>query len=325
MPGFLERLDAFQQRHAAVGFPLAVYKKFGDDQAGNLAALIAYYAFLSIFPLLLALTTILGFVLAGDPSLQHQVFSSALGTFPIIGQHSRIKPLTGNVASLVIGLALAIWSGLAVAQTAQTAFNTVYDVPRVDRPGFLPRLLRSVELTTVVGFGLIVTTLLQGAVSGSGSYGLNLGVGLQIIAAVVGIALNTLIFTFAFRRLTAYEMGFRAVLPGALGTAIGWFVLQKVGTYLVNSKIKGAQGTYGTFAVVIGLLAWFYLLAQLTLYCAELNVVLTRRLWPRGLRAFFTGEATTDADRRAYGAYPQQERQVHNIDVDVHVDESTNQ
>lgn len=317
--GWLARADSYQQQHRWLSFPFAVFRKFSDDQAGSLAALIAYYAFFSIFPLLLALTTILGYVLAGNPALEQRVFSSALGQFPIIGQHSPTQPLTGNPVALVIGLVLALWSGLAVAQMAQQAFNTVYGVPRAEWPTFVQSLLRSLELVAVGGIGLIITTLLQGAVSSADLYGLRLGPTSAVIGGVIGVALNTALFTYLFRRLTIRSPGWREVFVGAALAAVAWFVLQKVGTSLVNSKVSGAQGTYGTFAVVIGLLFWFYLLSQITLYCAEVNVVRTRRLWPRSLRSMTELQATTAADRAAYEAYPHLERQVHNLRVDTQV------
>ncbi|MGB8960624.1 MAG: YihY/virulence factor BrkB family protein [Pseudonocardiaceae bacterium] len=317
--GWLDRVDGYQQSHRWLAIPFAVFRKFSDDQAGSLAALIAYYAFFSIFPLLLALTTILGYVLAGNPALEQRIFSTALGQFPIIGQHSATQPLTGNPAALVIGLVLAIWSGLSVAGMAQQAFNTVYGVPRAEWPAFTQQLLRSVELVAVGGIGLIITTLLQGAVSGTNVYGLSLGPASAVIGGVIGVVLNAALFTYLFRRLTIRELGWRDVIAGALLAAVAWFVLQKVGTALVNHEIAGAQGTYGTFAVVIGLLFWFFLLSQITLYCAELNVVLSRRLWPRGLRSLTEYRATTAADRAAYEAYPQRERQVHNLRVDAEI------
>ena len=316
--GAMHGVDRFQQRHRWAGLAFAVYKKFGDDQAGNLAALISYYLFSSIFPLLLALTTVLGYVLGGHPAAEKRVFSSALGNFPIIGENDPLHPLTGNAAALVVGLALAIWSGLAVARQLQNALAVIWDVPRVDRPGYVPRLLRSAELIGVVGGGLMIGTLVQGAVSASAVYGLRLGYGTVVLAAVVGIAFNTGVLALAFRRGAGIPLSWRQVFPGAAAGGVGWFVLQKFGTHLVNSRVSGAKGTYGTFALVIGLLFYFYLLAQVTLYCAELNVVLSKHLWPRGLRTL-TGVATTEADERAYRAYPQRERQVHDTDVDVEV------
>lgn len=318
-PTWLDRVDGYQQSHRWLAIPFAVFRKFIDDQAGSLAALIAYYAFFSIFPLLLALTTILGYVLAGNPALEQRIFSTALSQFPIIGQHSPTHPLTGNSAALVIGLVLAIWSGLGVAGVAQQAFNTVYGVPRAEWPWITQQLLRSIELVVVGGIGLIITTLLQGAVSGADVYGLNLGPAGAVIGGVIGVVLNAALFTYLFRRLTVRALGWREVFPGAVLAAVAWFVLQKVGTALVNHEIAGAQETYGAFAVVIGLLFWFFVLSQITLYCAEVNVVLSDRLWPRGLRSLTEYRATTTADRVSYEAYPQRERQVYNLRVDAQV------
>src|SRR6202043_358476 len=89
MRRLLAALDKFQQRHRALAFPIAVYRKFSDDQAGSLAALVSYYAFVSTFPLLLVLVTVLGMVLSGSPRLQQDVLNSALSEFPVIGQQLR--------------------------------------------------------------------------------------------------------------------------------------------------------------------------------------------------------------------------------------------
>jgi membrane protein len=313
----VRRMDAYQQRHRWAGFVFAVAQKFGEDQAGNLAALIAYYAFLSVFPLLLAMVTVLGYVLAGSPELRQALYSSAISQFPLIGQQDPVRPLTGNPVGLVVGLVLAVWSGLWVAQTAQTAINTVYAVPRIGWPALPRRLVRSGELVTVGGLGLVVTTLLQGVVSGGETYGLHIGGVGVVLAALVGIAANTLLFVYLFRRLTVATVTAREAAPGAVVAALAWFALQKVGTNLVNTKVHGAQTIYGTFAVVIGLLFWFYLLANVTLVCAEINVVASRRLWPRGLSSALAARASTTADRRAYSSYPEREHQAHNIAIET--------
>src|SRR5690348_4543950 len=109
----IERADRVQRERKWVAFPLAVYQKFNDDQAGNLASLLAYYAFFSIFPLLLVFTTVLGFVLQNSPDLQQRISSTALGLLPIIGSQDPVHPLRGSVFALVVGIALALWSGLA--------------------------------------------------------------------------------------------------------------------------------------------------------------------------------------------------------------------
>lgn len=303
----VEELDQTQQRRAWLAFPFAIYKKFGDDRAGASASLLAYYTFFSIFPLMLVAVTVLGFVLHSHPQLQAQAFHSVLNLFPIIGSQDPVHPLTGSLFALIIGSVLALWSGLGVASQAQAVFNTLYSVPRKDWPGFLPRILRSLEAVVVGGTGFLLTTAISGAITGAGSYGLTLGIGLRVLAAIVAIALNTALFTLLFNRLTVRELRWRDTLPGACLAAASWYALQLGGTALVAHKLKGAEHTYGTFAAVIGLLTLFHLQAQLTLYAVEINVVRTDHLWPRGIRSF-TNTPTTEADHRAYSSYAERNR-----------------
>ena len=297
----LERLDAFQRRHRWAAFPFAVMKKFGDDNAGNLAALIAYYAFFSIFPLLLAFSTILGFVLHGHPDWQRSVEHSAFAQLPLIGTKDQPAPLHGNVAVLVVGLLLALWSGLGVGKTAQTAFNTVYLVPAKDRPKFLKSAVRALKLVAIGGLGLIVTTAVSTAVTSAPSLGgLDLGPGLRVAGTAVAVGLNTALFLVLFRWLTVHDVRWRHALPGAVISAAALQALQLAATAFIDHKLKGASSTYGKdFGAVVVLLSWFYLQAQVVLLAAEVNVVREYGLWPRGL----SDAPATEADYRAYEAY----------------------
>jgi len=304
MGALLRRLDRLQQSRRWAAFSFAVVKKFGEDQAGNLAAIVAYYAIFSIFPLMLSLSTILGFVLHGHPNWQNDVTHSALQNFPIVGNHQP-PPLHGNVIALVIGLALAIWSGLGVAKSAQTAFNTVYLVAHTDRPNFLKSTLRALGIVSVGGFGLIATTILSGAVTSVTSIGgVNVGPGLRVIGIAIAVLLNAGLFLVLFRWLTVRTVGWRDALPGALLSAVVLQVLQVVSTAFIAHQLKGATPTYGNFAAVIVLLSWFYLQAQVVLLGVEVNVVRQFHLWPRAL----TDPPATDADFRAYEAYAERER-----------------
>src|SRR3954453_22193144 len=189
MRGLLRRLDAWQRTRAWVGFPFAVVKKFGEDQAGNLAALVAYYAFFSVFPLLLAFATILGFVLHGHPDWQQTIEHSAFAQLPLVSDKNQPAPLTGNVAALVVGISLALWSGLGVAKSAQTAFNTVYLVAHTDRPKFLKSPLRAAGLVVVGGLGLTVTTGLSSAVTSARTIaGYDVGLGFKAVGTAIAVA-----------------------------------------------------------------------------------------------------------------------------------------
>src|SRR5438445_1663995 len=106
------RVDRFQEHRPWVAFPYAVLRKFGDDGAGNLAALIAYYGFFSLFPLLLVLVSVLGIILRGHPAVRDSIVHSALARFPVIGDQLRVRSLTGNGLALALGLAAALWAGL---------------------------------------------------------------------------------------------------------------------------------------------------------------------------------------------------------------------
>jgi YihY family inner membrane protein len=309
----LRRVDRQHQQRAWIAFPYAVMKKFGDDQAGNLAALIAYYGFLSLFPLMLVLVTLLGMVLRNNPGLQDTIRTSALANFPVIGDEisKNVHSLRGSGLALGIGLALALWAGLGVMKVSQNAMNAVWNVPYRRRPNFLRSLLRAVLLLLVLG----VITLASAAAGSIGAGSDSWLVGIAGIA--ISIVLNLVLFLLAFRILTTENVTWGDVFPGALIAALAWTALQAVGGYIVSHQLQGASDTYGTFAMVIGLLAWIYLGAQITLFAAEVNVVRKRRLWPRAI----VQPPLTDADERALKSYAKQEERRPEEDVIVRIRE----
>jgi membrane protein len=274
----IKALDRYQRRHAGLALPVAVFKKFGDDQAGNLSALIAYYGFFSLFPLLLVFVTILGFVLAGNPDAQAAVLDSALKQIPLVGSQIQAGSLHGSAVALVVGIVGALLSGLGVTLAAQTAFNRVHAVPHRERPDFLFSRLRGLGLLAALGTLQVLSTAASGLVGGG------LGNFLLTIAGIaVSLALNGLLFFVAFRLLTDASVSTRQLWPGIVAATVLWTVLQAVGGAYIGHVVQGAGQTYGTFATVIGLLTWLFLGARIVVYSAELNAVLAGHLWPRGL------------------------------------------
>jgi YihY family inner membrane protein len=286
-----KRLDRAQERRPRLAFPLAVVKKFGDDKASDLAALVAYYAFFSIFPLMLAVVTVLGFVLDGRPDLQKDLVDGALGQIPVIGQ--QLDPangtLEGSGIGLAIGLAGAIFAGLGAMAAAQTAMNRIWYVPVGELPKGLEKRGRAVVALGVIGLGTIGTTI----IANLASLLPDLGIVSRIAILAGALVVNVGVFAVAFKVLTSRHLSVRELIPGAVLASVAWFLLQLAGAWYFNTRVKGASDTYGTFALVIGLLSWFYLLAQITILCAEINVVRAFRLWPR---SFVPGDGT-DADR----------------------------
>jgi YihY family inner membrane protein len=273
----LRRFDRFQRGRPALAFPLAVAKKFGDDEGGSLVSLIAYRGFFSLFPLLLLLTTVLGYLLADDPELRRDVVDSTLAQFPVIGEQLRDGELKGSGVALAIGIVGSLWAGLAVVLETQLTFERVWGVPRPKRRGFIGARLRGLALLLTLGALSVLSTVASGLASGGSSW---LG---PVPGIVLALALNLVLFAALFRLLTPSVAEFRQLLLGIAIAAVGWQLLQLLGGYYVSHQVKNATPVYGTFALVIGLLAWIHIGALFTVIGAEANVVRERKLWPRSL------------------------------------------
>jgi membrane protein len=247
--------------------------------------LITYYAFFSIFPLLLALFSVLGLVLANHEDWRDSIENGALNNFrdlPLIG--SGPVPSSGSVAVVVIASLIALYSGLAVAKTAQTVWDTIYRVPKGKQPGFFARTWRALRLVVVGGLGLIATTVIAGNIASSGEFGLDLGEGATVVGYLITLLLNTLLFTVIFRRLTVRHVSFREALPGAALCATVFVILAIIVPTFISRHLGNAQAHYGRdVAAVLVLLSWFYLQAQVLVFSGQLNVVLHDHLWPRSM------------------------------------------
>jgi YihY family inner membrane protein len=293
-------LDRFQQRHPVLGFPIAVIYKFTEDQGPYLAALITYYGFLSLFPLLLLLASVLGFVLQDDPGLQVRILDSTLSQFPLIRQQlNEPQGLRGSTAAVVVGGLVALYGALGVAQALQNAVNVSWAIPRNNRPNPVRARLRSMLLLLTAGFAVVATTVLS-VLGGAANEGL-FSEGGALLVTCSAIAVNTLIFAVAFRIAVAAKVSLRDVLPGAVTSAVIWQFLQLFGTAYVTNVVNDTSSAYGAFAFVLGLLAWIFFAALGVVLSIEINVVRTKRLYPRSLLTPFTDNVDlTHADQRVY-------------------------
>jgi uncharacterized BrkB/YihY/UPF0761 family membrane protein len=302
MPDFgavVRRIDAIQRRHPPLAFLFWVVKKFGDDRGGALGAQLTYYGFLSIFPLLLVLTTVLGFI--GNRDLSDSVLGSALAQFPVFGEQigeDVSKPLSGSGLGLVVGLLLLLYGALGSTQAAQHAMAQVWNVPAVDRPGFLPRIGRGLALFAALGVGVSISAFLSGVMTANNSWFAARAFGVLLL-----VGLNIVLYLAGFRALTPRSIPTRDLVPGAFAGGIAYTVLLTIGTALVQHQLRHAEAVYGQFGFVLGLIGYLALVSQVSLYAAELNVVRARRLWPRGMT-----EPLTDADRRVLRDLVRQEQ-----------------
>jgi membrane protein len=316
------RFDRWQQRHSLTAFTVGVIKKFGDDQAGNLVALLTYFAFISTFPLLLALTTILGVALRRYPELQRELVNSAFAEFPIIGAqiHDQLGVATfGNAFSLIVGVVGAVFGGRGFANALQDTFGTLWSVPKVDRPGFPTRYLRAAGLLLLLAVGAAVTAAASAAAGAAAALGLH-GLGVRLISIAVGSVLGWAYFIAAYRIATPAVVATRSMLPGAAISAVAWQLLLTGAGVIAAHLLRHAQAVAGLFGVVLGLLAWFGLQATVVVYAVEADVVRARHLWPRTLLP----PPLTDADK-AYYTYavlaetqrPEQRLDVHYVATDT--------
>ncbi len=294
----VRRIDRFQQRHPVLGFPFAVVQKFGNDRAGAQATRIAYQGLFALFPLLLLSTTILGYLLQGNPQLRNRILDSTLANFPIIGtQMKATSSLKGNGFALVVGIAGTLYGAFGVGQAAQSAMNLVWNIPYVEWPSFFLRRLRAIAVVFAFGLAMLAASVLSILASGAAA-------GLGRPLALVGSVLVTLVmFVGAFMILTAEPLGWRDVLLGAVLATVFWEALQVLGSWYVSRALRNASDAYGFFAIVIALLSWMYMAAQLTLLAAEINVVRKYRLWPRSM----TQPPLIDGDRRMFDRLAQME------------------
>ena len=306
----MERADDLQRRRPLVGFPLAVLYKFSDDQGNYLAAVVTYYAFVAIFPLLLIASSILGFVLQGDKELQTQVLDSALSRFPIVGsQLATPEGLRGSTSAVVIGSVAALYGVLGLGQAAQNAVNVAWAVPRNSRLNPILSRISSLFLLVLAGLTVLAITILTSVASHVDVFGRDAAAGFGWLLTLGSVVLNAAVLAVMMRFATTHRQSFRASLPGALVVAVLWQALQSLGGAYVEHVVNKADDVNKTFALVLGLLGLLYIASVSAVVGLEVNVVLVRRLYPRALLAPFTDAVQlTDADRRAYSDYAKAQR-----------------
>lgn len=308
--GAVAKVDRTQRRFTVLGFPLAVIYKFFDDQGNVLAAAVTYYAFVAIFPLLLLASSILGFLLQGNPDLQQQVLESALATFPIVGDElGRPQGLQGSTSAVVVGGLAALYGAVGLGQALQNLMAVAWAVPRNSRPNPVLARVRSVILLMFAGLGVIGVSVFSAITRNTEVLGSRLDSTIGWLVQLGTVLVVALVLSVLFRVASTRSAGVRTAIPGALTVAVFWQLLQYIGTVYVTNVLTGASSLNQTFAFVLGLVGLIYIASVMAIVGIEVNVVLARRLWPRALLTPFTDAVDlTEADRRAYAMYAQMQR-----------------
>ena len=291
-------LDRVQRRRKALGVPYAVIRKFGDDNANLYVVALGWYGFTAIYPLLLVVVTVFGYIGAG--SLGTGVVST-LHQFPVIG--AQFNPgrggssLHGSPVGLAIGLVGLLYGAQGVTQTAEQSMASVWNVPETERPGFAPRLARSLLGLLIIGGAFLVNAFVASLAAARGQPAA------ERVGLIIGLlVVNVFLYAASFRVLTPVQDPVRRLLPGAFVGGAGFTALMTVGSALIQHQLRHSSSTYGAFGAVIGVVTFLLLLAKLSVYAAELNPVIARSLWPRAL----PGTDPTEADDRVLRAVTEQ-------------------
>jgi membrane protein len=303
--------DRLQRRHGVLGFPYAVVKKYGDDQGGREAALITYYGFLSIFPLLLLGVAVLSRVLTDHPALrQHLITAIVPEALQATVEHA-VTTLPTSALPFVIGLIGLLFSGTGVVFSAYQTLNHVAAVPYRLRAGFLSRYVRVFAILAMLLLGALAAGTLTVVATALPSEP-----GLQRAAAVFGTGLVVFaVLLFGTRTLLTRPVPLGALWPGAIVGAVAVTVVLNVGTPLLARLVTHAGPVYGSFATVAGIFALLYLVSQALVYAAEVSAVRYARLWPRALDL----SRPTAADARALALLAREQERIPAARVDFHL------
>ncbi len=307
----VQRIDTYQRRHKIVGFPFAVIKKYGDDQAGHQAALLTYYGFLSIFPLLLVLTTIVKVLIRNNAELRTKIIENVTNYFPVVGNELQKNVHTFGSTGwiLVIGTLLTLFGARGVADTLRNGINHVWQIPYAQRSGFPHGILKSFAIIFVGSIGLLLAPVVSG-------YAINVGGRGWLMSAValsITLAILYLMFLVLVRIALPTKVPLGHLRPAAIISTLGLATLQIAGGYVIKHQLSHLDSLYGTFAVVLGLLFWLYLQAQIFFYAIETASVRALGLWPRAIDQ----QHMTKQDKKALRFYA--ERNTFNQDSTVSI------
>lgn len=290
-------IDNLQRRYRFPAFTVAVVKKYSEDDAGRQAALLTYYAFLSLFPLLLILTTLTEYLSSSHPELQADIVKGATNYFPVLGSQlaAHVNTLQKNGVALIVGILFTFYGAHGVADAFQRGVQHLWKIPPSERDGFPKSTLKSFGIILIAGIGFIVASISVALAAAAGH-----GWVFRVLSIIINLVIWSGLFILLLNISLPRHVPFRETRAAALTAAIGLVVLQLIGGYILGRELKRLDALYSYFALALGLLFWIYLQVQVVFYSLEIAAVRSHSLWPRSL----SGQRLTDADRRAEKSSP---------------------
>jgi membrane protein len=276
----IHKFDHYQMKTHYLGFTVAVIKKYSSDEAGRHAALLTYYLFTALFPLLLVLTTVAEHIAGYNSHLEATVINGVTSYFPLLGSQlaTHVHGLRSNGLPLVLGILFIVYGTRGVANSFGRGVRQIWGASEHDMPGFPVSTLKSMYLVVFGGLGFIAASI---------SAGLAASAGHEMIFRCLSILVNLLIlyvlFSFLINISLPSHIRMSQIRVGAAAATIGLVILQLIGGYLISRELKHLDALYSYFAVALGLLFWLYLQVQVFYYAIEIAVVSSRKLWPERL------------------------------------------
>jgi membrane protein len=296
----INRLDKWQRRRASVGFVLAVIKKYSDDQAGYLAVILTYYSFLSIFPLMLVVTTIIKQLLPLNSQLRTKLIAGLSAHIPIIGSElsNNVHGLHHSGVALAVAVVITIYGMRGIANATQHSLNHIWLVPKSKRPTFPNSTLKSLAIVLLGGIGFLASAALTSYIATLGHSS-----AASLVSALMGFVVLALTIFAVFKIGLAKRQLPEKIMKMTILAALGLEILQLIGGYLVINELKHLTSLYGLFAAVLGLIFWLYLMVQIVVYAVEVGAVRDMKLWPRSLDS----SSPTPQDQLAIHGYKQRD------------------
>lgn len=291
MQKFLQKLNHYQQKHRLAGFAYAVIKKSGEDHAGHQAALLTYYSFLSLFPLLLVLTTVTNALIGSNSELEHKVMNGVTSYFPLLGDQlsNHVHTLHSSGLALLGGLLFAFYGTRGVADAFQHGIQNIWQIPPKQRDAFPKSLFKSLSIIVVGGLGFILAAVSAGIASSAGQ-----GYAFRGLSLLLNIFILYWVFVFLLNFSLPNKISNKDTQLGAIIAALGLVILQYFGVYILGRELKNLDALYSYFAIALGLMFWLYLQAQMIYLAAQISAVHALKLWPRSL----DDKHPTDVDKR---------------------------
>ncbi|CAN5674716.1 YihY/virulence factor BrkB family protein [soil metagenome] len=273
-----ERLTAARERSGLLDHVLRMQEHYGGVKAGQQAGAITYFAFLSFFPILALSFFVVGLVSQFYPDANANLRTAIDSVLPgIIGSGDNqislddIRTFSGLAGA--IGVLGVLYSGLAWVSALRDALFVVFETPAREVPSFIKGKLRDLMTLAVIGLVLILAVAVAGFVSGRSKYllelvslGTELSWLVKLVAIVLGLAANAVLFYAVFRLLAEPDVPKRSLWSGAVLGALGFEVLKQVSSLLLSGT--EGQPAFQAFGIALILLVWINYFSRLVLYSA---------------------------------------------------------